>query len=183
MEGLRNQSLRHWVRVSSVTTFRVITKQGGDGGIHHHMCTQGRYLRSPTSPVLAVHCRHSIKRKHATSQHLNSYQRRPTITISYRRDHQYIYSHPPRAHTTKTSKPVTDYTSCIDQRWLLWLKGEISSVKCCRRCERTSLGTFNVGVAAWATVNFLGCSSRLITCDDLWNCNHCWTLTADVYCD
>ena len=104
MEGLRNQSLRHWVRVSSVTTFRVITKQGGDGGIHHHMCTQGRYLRSPTSPVLAVHCRHSIKRKHATSQR------------SRRGDKRDHYSHPPRAHTTKTSKPITvrftDYTSC-----------------------------------------------------------------------
>ena len=115
VERLRNQSLRNWVRVSSVTTFRVITKQGGDE-IHHHMCTQGRYLRSPTSLVLAVHFRHSIKRKHATTQHLISFQRRPLITISYRRDHHDIYSHPPRAHTTKTSKPVTDYTSCIDQR-------------------------------------------------------------------
>jgi hypothetical protein len=77
MEGLRNQSLRHSVRVSSVTAFRVITKQGGDGGIQHHMCTQGRYLRSRTSLVVAVHCRHSIKRKHATTTH-------PLITISQR---------------------------------------------------------------------------------------------------
>ena len=112
MEGLRNQSLRHWVRVSPVTTFRVITKQGGDGGIHHHMCTQGRYLRSPTSPVLAVHCRHSIKRKQATSQ--SSLKEETTATIIHiHREH----IRPKRVRRSQTTSAVKV------QRWLLWLKG------------------------------------------------------------
>jgi hypothetical protein len=39
MEGLR-------VQVTSNMRFRVITKQGGDGGTQVIMCTQGRYKRS-----------------------------------------------------------------------------------------------------------------------------------------
>ena len=103
-------------------------------------------IRIPTSFFLIEHPMQQQKK------HQNNTSHHPTSTQFTHNTH---YSHPPIAQT-KTSKPVTNYTSCINQQWLLWLKGEISSVKCCRRCERASLGSLNVEVAAWATVDFLG---------------------------
>jgi hypothetical protein len=80
MERLNNQSRRHRVRVNSVTSFRVIMKQGGDGEIHIIMCTQGLYIRSaslynrtaqgviwsPTPSFLAVCSTHNIKADNIT---------------------------------------------------------------------------------------------------------------------
>ena len=86
------------------------------------------------------------------------------LITTFTRDHTTsIHVHREHIRPKRVSRSQSDsqtIPAVKDQRWLLWLKGETSSVKCCRRCERTLQGPLDVDVTDWATVNFLEFSSQ-----------------------